>query len=518
MTLNLIGIARSRGASVDLSSPPPIGDVAPNTGAFTTLTSTGDVRFGAAGASAARLNVNAAASSIGLIVRNHATTPDNPIVVQDSSGNTILLINNVGGVVSAQDTDRTSIFGRVRLDSRSSDVAFLSHHDMTGGGQYALRQSATGQTTLNSASGFAVAFAINGSNIGVISSVGLRAGDGGSPSAPLHGVVNDAATNTVSNALILAHETSGTPAASYGTGLLIQGESSTTSNRDMARIRSLWTTATDAARVSQLILSAYNVGSEVDVLKLTVNGSAPVVQINSTSTNSALSVVGASPTHTRAITGAIDAVTTDAAYVGVEGSARVLLNAASSAFIGGNFALNYNGTTGLNQGLTSTALFAGVGGNVGSGGTVSFAHGVLVNLSKSGVGTITNMYGFRLFQLANSAGTLTNAYGLYLADVNVASTLNYAIFTNAGLVRFGGNVVLADVDIQLGTTTGTKIGTATTQKLSLWNVAPDVQPTTAIAAATFVANSSGIADDTATWGGYTAGQIVSALKRIGALA
>ena len=68
------------------------------------------------------------------------------------------------------------------------------------------------------------------------------------------------------------------------------------------------------------------------------------------------------------------------------------------------------------------------------------------------------------------------------------------------------------------TTTGLKIGTATSQKLSLWNATPIVQPTTAVAAATFVANTSGIVNDTATFDGYTIGQIVKALRNIGALA
>ena len=58
----------------------------------------------------------------------------------------------------------------------------------------------------------------------------------------------------------------------------------------------------------------------------------------------------------------------------------------------------------------------------------------------------------------------------------------------------------------------------TSQKLSLWNATPIVQPTTAVAAATFVANTSGIVNDTATFDGYTIGQIVKALRNIGALA
>lgn len=72
--------------------------------------------------------------------------------------------------------------------------------------------------------------------------------------------------------------------------------------------------------------------------------------------------------------------------------------------------------------------------------------------------------------------------------------------------------------INTGTTTGTRIGTSSAQKIGLWNTTPIVQPTTAVAAATFVANTSGIANDTATFDGYTIGQIVKALRNMGALA
>lgn len=75
----------------------------------------------------------------------------------------------------------------------------------------------------------------------------------------------------------------------------------------------------------------------------------------------------------------------------------------------------------------------------------------------------------------------------------------------------GRNFVFSD-------TTGTKIGTATTQKIGFWNAKPIVQPTTAVAAATFVANTSGIANDTATFDGYTIGQVVKALRDAGLLA
>lgn len=115
-------------------------------------------------------------------------------------------------------------------------------------------------------------------------------------------------------------------------------------------------------------------------------------------------------------------------------------------------------------------------------------------------------------------GVVLSNLGLRAAGTAYTITTSGAVsFT--GTIGLGGSITITDAkDIAIGTTTGTKIGTATTQKISLWNATPIVQPTTAVAAATFVANTSGIADDTATFDGYTIGQVVKALRNIGALA
>lgn len=47
--------------------------------------------------------------------------------------------------------------------------------------------------------------------------------------------------------------------------------------------------------------------------------------------------------------------------------------------------------------------------------------------------------------------------------------------TFSGAKTFSANITLSDVDIVLGTTTGTKIGTATTQKLAFYNSTPIVK-------------------------------------------
>ncbi len=55
-------------------------------------------------------------------------------------------------------------------------------------------------------------------------------------------------------------------------------------------------------------------------------------------------------------------------------------------------------------------------------------------------------------------------------------------------------------------------------KIGFFNAAPVAQATNAIATLAFLANTSNIVDDSATWGGYTIGQIVNALKLIGIIA
>lgn len=83
----------------------------------------------------------------------------------------------------------------------------------------------------------------------------------------------------------------------------------------------------------------------------------------------------------------------------------------------------------------------------------------------------------------------------------------------------GGTIEITASNISTDTTTGSKIGTATSQKIGFWNATPIVQPTTAVAEAAFVENSGGTAVNVdSTFGGYTLQQVVQALQNTGLLA
>ena len=69
--------------------------------------------------------------------------------------------------------------------------------------------------------------------------------------------------------------------------------------------------------------------------------------------------------------------------------------------------------------------------------------------TNAGVSTITNAYDLYCATLVKTGvtGLITNAYGLYIEDINTGGILNYAIYTNAGLVHFGGAVDAASLTL-----------------------------------------------------------------------
>ena len=152
-------------------------------------------------------------------------------------------------------------------------------------------------------------------------------------------------------------------------------------------------------------------------------------------------------------------------------------------------------------------------GSSGSASAPTFSFG-------SSADTNTGIYRVGEDQLGFTAGgtlrVTVSTTGVTLANalaVTGATTLT-------GLLTANGGITLGDAqNIAFNTTTGTKIGAATTQKLSFWNATPIVQPTTAVASATVVHLGGGTnlkTDDTLD--GYTLAQVVKALRNAGLLA
>ncbi len=131
------------------------------------------------------------------------------------------------------------------------------------------------------------------------------------------------------------------------------------------------------------------------------------------------------------------------------------------------------------SGAGNITIMAGILSTVGYNGTgtVTSTYGFRSNSSIGSTGTVTDLYNFYVLNpTKGGSATLTRNYGLYVEGLT-AGTNNWSIYTNAGLVHFGDNVEMADAkNFVFNTTTGTKIGTSTTQKLAFYNKTPIVQP------------------------------------------
>jgi hypothetical protein len=108
--------------------------------------------------------------------------------------------------------------------------------------------------------------------------------------------------------------------------------------------------------------------------------------------------------------------------------------------------------------------------------------------------------------------TLTSAANF--RAIETTNSLGFAAY-------FGGTAPIffnGGTNLQFDTATGSKIGSATTQKLAFWNATPIVQPTTAVASATYVAVGGGNIEVNDTFDGYTVAKVIKAIRNIGLIA
>jgi hypothetical protein len=161
--------------------------------------------------------------------------------------------------------------------------------------------------------------------------------------------------------------------------------------------------------------------------------------------------------------------------------------------------------------LTSVNNSIYVGYRTRSFAATGITNEIVIGYDVVGLGSNTTIIG--------NGSTITTAIRGRLLLGTTTDSGSYQLDVN-GTARVSGDFTIADTkNIILATGTGTKIGTATTEKLSFWNATPIVQPTTGIAEAAFVENLGGsIVNVDSTFDGYTMQQVVKALRNMGALA
>jgi F0F1-type ATP synthase membrane subunit c/vacuolar-type H+-ATPase subunit K len=220
--------------------------------------------------------------------------------------------------------------------------------------------------------------------------------------------------------------------------------------------------------------------------------------------------VGATPASTvRLDVRAQGALSTDLAF-----RVRNSANTRNIISVQGDETITLGATTNANTKLSISGSPIGVSSNatlVGFSATINPA-------------TSINAGAFGGFVRVSVAAPSGNYYGLNTdIDSGNANTNLYAVFgsshgsgTNYGgyFRAYGGTsnhaLYVLDGDMRFGATTTNKIG--------FWNRTPILQPTTAVAAATFVVGVGTAVTDASTFDGYTLGQIARALRNMGILA
>jgi len=136
----------------------------------------------------------------------------------------------------------------------------------------------------NEISGGGINFRTTAANRFTITSTGNAGIGTNAPDRLLHSELSDAVTNAMVFPLRLTHITSGTAAAGSGAGMEFEAESAGGTNRVAGTIENPFTTATNAAEVSDLVFRTMRAGTLTESLRSLGNGTLQIGTLSGTAT------------------------------------------------------------------------------------------------------------------------------------------------------------------------------------------------------------------------------------------
>lgn len=176
---------------------------------------------------------------------------------------------------------------------------------------------------------------------------------------------------------------------------------------------------------------------------------------------------------------------------------------------------------GGNSTITDAYAFMSAEGGAGSTGTIgTYTHfGLYSQATKAAGATFTTQYGFYSPDLSNA---VTN-YALYVSDFS-DDTNDWGLY-NLARSYFGEDTTLKDgKNLNLESTSGSIIASASTQKMAFWGATPVVQPSSTGITTGFTAGAgTNVLSDSSFTGNigstaYTIGDVVAHLKTVGLIA
>lgn len=287
----------------------------------------------------------------------------------------------------------------------------------------------------------------------------LSVGLSNAPDSIAHFLLNDAATNAVSQLLTLSHNTSDTVANGFGSRVLWELESSNATDQTAAALDVLWTEKTHASRTSKLAASIVQSGTLYELLAL--GGSGATFNDGGESWVD-FRIEGDTATHLFFVDASADAV-----GVGTSApDARLHVQQAS-------------GDTGLRD---------------------------LVRITHNSTGTPAKGFGVAIALAAELDGAENIVAGRLAAAWNTVGAEDYT----GDLIGYASDAA--------GDREGWRVrASGSAPMLGLLGATPILRPTTGYTAASFTANSGTAVNDASTFDGYTIKQVVKALRDLGAL-